>query len=344
MGSIAPPGGPALTLRLSLSLIGGLVVVTLLGTVEARTRDHAFRVIRARSAMGTVLEIDAFGADRISTEAAVTAAFQAVDEVERRLSNWRADSELSRANAATGRPFSLSPATWRSLSAALSLARETDGAFDPTVGAITEALGLTGREPDPRRARPEAVGWQKARLDARARTLFFATAGGSIDSGGFAKGEALDRALLELHRHGVGAARLNFGGQISLAGTTTAVARREDLGEVSIAEPRPGSARELCRFSPGDGSVSTSGLSEHPGHIVDPRTGTAVPFAGSVTVVADTGTRADALSTALFVLGPTAGIAFADRRGITAVFVVPLSGGGWDLLPSREFPRLRRHF
>ncbi len=307
--------------------------------MEARTRQ-AFRVTRARSAMGTVLEIDAFGADRISTEAAVTAAFQAVDEVERRLSNWRADSELSLVNASS-RPFSLSARTWHSLSLALSLARETDGAFDPTVGAITEALGLTGREPDPRRARPEAVGWQKARLDTRTRTLFFATAGGSIDSGGFAKGEALDRALLELHRDGVGIARLNFGGQISLVGTATAVARRQDLDEVSVALPRSGSSRELCRFSPGDRSVSTSGVSERPGHIVDPRTGTAVPFAGSVTVVADTGTRADALSTALVVLGPRAGISFADRRGIAALFVVP-RGDGWELRSSREFPRMRK--
>jgi thiamine biosynthesis lipoprotein len=341
MARSAPPGRPALRLRLSLSLIGGLVVAMLLPTMEARTHDHAFRVTRARSAMGTLLEIDAFGSDRISTEAAVTAAFQAVDDVERRLSNWRADSELSLANAATGRPFSLSPRTFRSLSVALSLARETDGAFDPTVGAITEALGLTGREPDPRRARPEAVGWQKARLDPRTRTLFLETAGGSIDSGAFGKGEALDRALLELHRHGVGAARLNFGGQISLVGTATAPARRQDLGEVSIAEPRSGSTRELCRFSPGDGSVSTSGVSERPGHILNPSTGAAAPFAGSVTVVADTGTRADALSTALFVLGPKAGIAFGDRRGIAVLFVVP-RGQEWDLLPSRQFPRLKR--
>jgi FAD:protein FMN transferase len=291
--------------------------------------------------MGTVLEIDAFGTDRISTETAVTAAFQAVDEVERRLSNWRADSELSLANAATGRPFSLSPRTFRSLSVALSLARETDGAFDPTVGAITDALGLTGRAPDSLRAHPEAVGWQKARLDPRTRTLFFSTAGGSIDSGGFGKGEALDYALLELHRHGVGAARLNFGGQISLVGAATAAARREDLGEVSVAEPRSGSTRELCRFSTGDGSISTSGVSERPGHIVDPSTGAAAPFAGSVTVVADTGTRADALSTALFVLGPKAGIAFADRRGLAALFVVP-RGGEWELRPSRAFPRMRQ--
>ena len=325
-------------MRLSLCLIGALAAA-LSAAAAVQSRGGAVRVARARSAMGTLLEINAYGADGPSAEAAVAAAFRAVDEVERRLSNWRTDSELSAANSS--RRFSLSPATWRSLSAALSLARETDGAFDPTVGAITESLGLTGRAPDPKRARPDAVGWWKARLEPGSRTLLFSTPGGSIDSGGFGKGEALDRALVELRRRGVVAARLNFGGQLSLLGTATPTGRRADLDDVSVAEPRPGSSRDLCRFSPGDRSVSTSGVSERPGHILDPRTGRAARFAGSVTVVADTGIRADALSTALFVLGPKEGVSFADRRGIAALFVVP-SGRGWELRPSREFPRTRR--
>ncbi|HMA18494.1 MAG TPA: FAD:protein FMN transferase [Thermoanaerobaculia bacterium] len=278
-----------------------------------------YRVTRARWEMGTLLEIDAIGVGRNGTEQAVAAALAAVEEVDRRLSNWKPDSELSLANAtASGSPVPLSPATWRSLSLAISVARETGGAFDPTVGVFTGS---------------PTVGWENVILDPGSRSLAFGVAGGAIDSGGFGKGEALDRAIRELERGGVRSARLNFGGQISVLGSK--------LADVSIAEPVAGSGRELCSFrAPGGGSVSTSGVSEKPGHIVDPRTGSPARFRGSVTVVADTGLRADALSTALFVLGPATGLDFANRHGIAALFVVPRGNRRWDLVRSRRFPPL----
>ena len=271
--------------------------------------------------MGTLLEIEAYASDPLSVEAGVAAAFRAIEEVEQRLSNWRPDSELSVANrSALAGPATLTAATYRSLFRALSFARESGGAFDPTVGRTH-------------------IGWENARLDPHERTLFFALPGGAIDSGGFGKGEGLDHALAALARYGCTAARLNFGGQVSLTGSSTPDARRLRLDEVAVAEPRAFSSRELGRFSPGDGSVSTSAQSERPGHIRDPRTGGAAPFGGSVTVIADTGFAADALSTALFVLGPQAGIEYADRRGIAALYVIPL-GEGWQLVASRRFPRM----
>jgi thiamine biosynthesis lipoprotein len=267
--------------------------------------------------MGTILEIDAIGPSPAVTERAVAAAFAAVEDVDRRLSNWRPDSELSRANAdGSGGPIAVSPATWRSLSRAFDVARETEGAFDPTVGAATGA---------------RTIGWENVVLDSAGCTLTFDVAGGAIDSGGFGKGEALDRAVVELRRRGVVAARLNFGGQISILG--------DRFGSVSIAEPRAGSRRELCAFRVEDASVSTSGVSERPGHVIDPRTGAEPLFAGSVTVVADNGLRADALSTALFVLGPEAGLELADRRSIAALFAIPRPAGGWDLVASECFPQ-----
>lgn len=271
--------------------------------------------------MGTILEIEAHGHDRDSVERGVSAAFRAVEKVEGRLSNWRADSELSVAiRSARIGPAPLSRATYRSLHRALAFARETGGAFDPTVASA-------------------APGWEQALLDPGAATLRFARPGGSIDSGGFGKGEGLDAALAALARHGVLTSRLNFGGQISLVGTATRASRARKLGTVGVVEPRAGSTRELARFLAGDGSISTSSQAERPGHIRDQRTGGPAPFDGSVTVVADTGFAADALSTALFVLGPEEGLAFADRRGIAALYVIP-RGKEWRLAPSARFPRL----
>ncbi len=302
-------------LRLSLGLIALSTGVAAI-VVTARARPSESRVSRVRWEMGTLLEIDAVGADAATTEEAVASAFAAVEAVDRRLSNWRVDSELSRANAAgAGRPVGLSAATWRSLLRAFDVARETEGAFDPTVGVVTGA---------------RTIGWRNVVLESKGCTIEFEVAGGAIDSGGFGKGEALDRAVVDLRRRGIRAARLNFGGQIAVLG--------HRFGSVSIAEPRLGSRRELCSFRVEDASVSTSGVSEKPGHVIDPRTGAAAPFTGSVTVVADNGLRADALSTALFVLGPEAGLELADRNSIAALFAIPRPTGGWDLVASECFP------
>ena len=319
-GSLPTRGLGAMRLRLSLCLIA-LAAIAITGVAAFSPDGSDARVARARYAMGTLLEIEACGADPRSAEAGVEAAFRAVEEVEQRLSNWRADSELSVAiRSARSGPARLTAGTYRSLFRALAFARETGGAFDPTVGSAV-------------------VGWEHAILDSEAATLRFARPGGSIDSGGFGKGEGLDAALAALARHGVRTARLNFGGQVSLVGTADRASRIRKLGTVAVAEPLAGSSRELARFLAGDGSISTSSQSERPGHIRDPRTGAPSPFNGSVTVVADTGFAADALSTALFVLGPEEGLAFADRRGIAALYVIP-RGKDWVLEPSARFPRL----
>ena len=329
-------GAAARVLRLSL----GLAALALLAVAAPPGRDIAnVRVVRGRYLMGTVLEIDAAGRERGALEAAVGEAFRAVEEVDSRLSNWRRDSELSRANrAAAHEAVRLSPAAFRTLRKALDLAEETDGAFDPTVGRVTMALGLTGEPADPERARALAgtVGWFHLALKASEHTLLFRVPGAAVDSGAFGKGEALDAAAAALRHGGVEAARLNFGGQILLVGSTTPCGRRRGFPEVAVAAPGT-SGTILCRFVAGDGSVSTSGDSEKPGHLIDPRTGQAALFHGSVTVLADTGLRADALSTALFVKGLPEGLRFADRRGIPALFV-RREGETFSIASSRSFP------
>lgn len=329
-------------LRLSLGFIGPAAVLCLILVARSEPRAAETRLTRARYLMGAVLEVAVFGPDSRGLERAVEAAFEAVASAERRLSNWREDSELSRINReASWRPVSLSAETWRSLSDALRLARETGGTFDPTVGAVTlDSRGLA-REGGGTPGRTGSIGWRHPLLDPERRTIAL-PAGFAIDSGGFGKGEALDRAAAALRRAGTVAGRLNFGGQILLFGTESAPGRAAGLGRVAIRATNSLPSRRL-ELSAGDGSVSTSGDSERPGHLIDPRTGRSAGFHGSVTVLADTALRADALSTALFVLGPREGIRFADARGIAALWIEegrPLQ----PLLASRSVAQLSPSF
>src|SRR5204862_268458 len=112
---------------------------------------------------------------------------------------------------------------------------------------------------------------------------------GSYDEGGFGKGYALDRMLAAID----GDAVINFGGQIAVRGTR----------EVTIAHPLHRD-QPILTLTLRNASLSTSSDSEHPGHIIDPATGQSVPPRGSVSVIDPSAFRADALSTALYVMGP----------------------------------------
>lgn len=343
-------------MRLSLCLISVLFLAASprgASSLGTDLRDPAGapgpeRVVRAQYRMGTVLEIEAAGVlQGSSVEAALESAFVEVGRVEERLSNWRPGSELARANRTAGRAaFPLTRATAESLTAALALAGETGGAFDPTVGPITlERISGHAKETGNREVstRLREIGYRRARVDRSAptATLSFDSPGMSIDSGGFGKGEALDAAASALRAGGVESARLNFGGQILVFGSLTPSGGAGAYGRAAVASPDD-SGRLLSRVVISDGSLSTSGDSQQPGHIIDPRTGRAAAFHGSATVFASSGVRADALSTALFVMGPAAGIAFAEARQIPALYVDAAgrlsASRSWSRLPSWTEP------
>ena len=282
----------------------------------------AATVERRLGVMGTSLQLEVAAADRASALEASEAAVRAIEQTELRLSTWREDTELSRLNRAPiGTPLALTEQTAADLKLALSCAEATGGAFDPTVGALVEAWGLRGkgRIPDPaslERAR-EQVGHARLALDGRQATR---RAELRVEEGGFGKGASLDWAATALKRSGATGAWIDLGGQVLVFG-------REAV--VSIAHPahREQAALELVVSS---GSISTSGNSERGlrvdgqqlGHLLDPRSGRPAADVGSVTVLAAEAGWADCLSTALYVLGPTAALAWV--RGRPGVVVVVL--------------------
>lgn len=230
------------------------------------------RAQRVRWIMGTLCEIDAPGAP----DEAISAAFAEIERWDRILSLYKEESEASALNRAAGAgPVRVSADLYAAVAAALALAEETGGAFDPTILPVLRG----GPEKLP------LVGWNKVRLDPRTRTIAL-PAGMGLDFGGVGKGWALDRAAAVLKEAGVTRARFNFGGQI-LA-----------LGAWPVAVPGRAEPLEVT-----DASVSSSGDSERPGHIKSPFDGWPVRRPGSATAVMTSAAAADAWSTALFILG-----------------------------------------
>lgn len=258
--------------------------------------------------------------------AAATAAFARIAQLDSRLSDYRADSELRRLDGhASAVP--VSDDLFAVLEIALELARATNGAFDPTVGPFTR-MWRTSRgtlrlpsagELEAARAR---VGWEKVSLDRDARTVRLAVPGMMLDLGGIGKGYVLDEALATLRRHGIRRALLEAGGDIVLGDAPPA--RPGWAIEISGAvEPISVLARTAIATS-GDTEQFVTIDGTRYSHVVDPRTGLGLTSGVSVTVIAKNGATADAMATAVSVWGREAGTELAARaRAVTVVWHDP---------------------
>lgn len=267
------------------------------------------------------------------------AAIQAtLDAVVAEMSTWEAASDISRFNCApAGRWQALPPAFFHVLAAATDVAAASDGAFDPTAGALVE---LWGFGPAPTRLAPPSdaeivaararSGWRRLELDRPARRAR-QPGGLSIDLSGIAKGYAVDAVAETLRIRGVRHALVEVGGELRGEGL------RPD-GQpwwVDIETP-PGLTAEPGRVALHGLSVATSGdyrrYFDHGtrryAHSIDPRTGYPVDDGlASVTVLHPNCMLADAWATALTVLGPDEGLALAEAQALAATFVLRHGGG-----------------
>ena len=329
-----PQSGP----RASVGSAGGaalLAVSLLLGgaPASASSREPA-RVERTVFLMGTVATFVTEAMEREAGLARLERMVRVVEETEAELSTWRSDSALSRLNRQPiGEPLHAAPRLCALMQRAEAWRRTTGGAFEPAVGRLLEVWGVRdGGGP------PEAAALEAARAAVGLDLLAIATEPCSltrlgdlaIDAGAFGKGEALDR-VREAERGSPGAWMVDLGGQVAVSGVP-----RQGAWTVELAHPRK---RRLgvALLELRGGSLSTSGGSERDreqpgsdpvGHILDPRSGRPVRRAESVVVWSEEALAADALSTALYVMGPEAGLRWAEERGVAAAFLVPATDSG----------------
>lgn len=273
--------------------------------------------VESRNAMGTVFTIYLYVQDAGQARTSLEAAFEEIERLEETLSNYRASSEVSRINRLAGSAaVTTDPEVFALLAKSLAFSRQSDGAFDVTVGHLMRAWGFfrgQGRYPTNEELAwsRENVGWEKVHLDPATRTVRFCAPELELDLGAIGKGYTVDCVTNVLRETGVEAALVDagsstlhaFGAPPGKHGWTVRVASPGDRSEaVSIVTLR-------------DESLSTSGSYERffqlEGqtycHVMDPRQGLPVQGVLQTTLIASDSTTTDALSNAMFVMGPEAG-------------------------------------
>lgn len=284
-------------------------------------QTHWFRYL-----MGTSVRVEVYGGTSDRRQAAAEEAFAAIAEVDRLMSDYRHDSELSRLNntGAHG-PVPVSSPLLAVLDAAERVSDISGGAFDVTVGPLVRLWGFKAKVPHvPSPAELDSVrkvvGFRYVELDRRAQTVRFTRPGVEIDLGGIAKGFAVEVAAGSIERRGLS-------GFVDAGGNQYMVGLPPGKREWSIGIGHPDVAGNLLGVVdvPG-GALSTSANSSNfliadgrkYGHLLDPRSLQPSDASLSATVASRDGTLSDALSKAAFVLGPRDGLALIESVPDTA--------------------------
>ena len=282
------------------------------------------RLVEAsRLSMGSTLRLTAWTSDPSGAQAAFDEVFAEFSRLEKLMSTWIPDSDIQRANQAAGvAPVQVSAEVRDVLKAARQISEWTGGKFDVTFGALSGLWKFDHDQdnviPDMRevRRRLPLIDYRAIQIDDAAGTVFLARKGISVHLGGIGKGYAIDRGANILRRRGVRDFMIQSGGDIYVAGMKDG--RPWRLG---VQDPGGPANRIFAELDLSDGAFSTSGDYERSfikdgrryHHILDPATGEPARGSRSVTIVANTATIADGLSTGVFVMGPQAGMALIER-------------------------------
>jgi thiamine biosynthesis lipoprotein len=279
--------------------------------------------------------------DRTVTESETRALAQAVhtvlEDVDTHMSTWRSDSELSRLNDSADTDWQpLSEATARVIDQALTTGRASDGAFDVTIGPLVDLWGFGAgaetsgdRKPSTQaiRQRLAQVGHGAIEVNTSARVVRKHNRDAQLDLSGIAKGHAVDRVAELLDSRGYENYLVEVGGELRARGQKP----NGSLWKVAIERPIAGRREAYRAIDLNNHAIATSGDyrnffadgGQRYSHSIDPRTGQPVQHnLASVSVVADSTMAADALSTAMMVMGPDDAMAFAKQHNVAAHLIL----------------------
>ena len=280
--------------------------------------------------MGTLVEISVIGRDADNTEAAIRDAFGEMERVEGLMSRRIPGSDVSRINGWSGvKPVKVSAEVLRVIRRANEISKASGGCFDISIGALLDLWGFEGNEAhlpgkDEVSQALRSVDYREIHVDEMASTVELKRKGMRIDLGGIAKGYAVDRAFELLTARGYLNMIVNAGGDMRVGGK-----KIHGPWVIGIQDPMDRS-RILATLDAGDISVATSGDYERHftmdgkryHHLLNPFTGFSARQCRSVTILANDALSADALATAVFVMGPKRGLHLIEpMEGVEGMIV-----------------------
>ncbi len=321
-----------ITSKILVAWIGIFFLLVLAGekVIAQASYRHAHK--RILKLMGSRFELVAIAKDSVQAKAAVDSAIHEIQRIENLISSWLPDSETSQVNReAAQHPVKVSRELWGLLYRAIKVSKLTQGAFDISFASLEPLWSFEQQEithfPDSQAiARSkQGVGYQNIILNRDSLSVFFQLPKLKIGLGAIGKGYAANQARKRMRALGIQDGLVNAGGDLTAWGFN----QDGDAWQIGIADPQSPS-KKASWLQIQDQAVVTSGNYEkyfiykgqHFGHIIDPRTGFPVKGVKSVSIVCPDAELADALATAVYVLGKKEGIALIDRlKGIECLII-----------------------
>ena len=304
------------------------VVLFLIGFFIARnSSDQVNAVKRTQILLGTVVEIQVRDADEEKAEDAIAKAFKEIKRIDDLFTTYNEESPVWNLNNTTDSIISVDPEIYNLIVLCDSITKISKGCFDVSLDNLTKVWGFCNDNPHlPAKLEIDSAmlisGWKNVKLLGNNKIIKTKKVG--LNFGAIAKGYAVDKAIDVLKKLGIKDALVNAGGEISAIG---------DAWIVGIQHPREVNSI-IKKLKLKNVTVATSGdyeqyfekdgLRYH--HILDPKTGSPSTGLQSVTIINKSNTFADALATAVFVMGKEDGIKLIESLDDTEAMIIYSDG------------------
>ncbi len=311
-----------------ISYIIGFIVLFLIGFFIARNNSDEIKTVkRTQILLGTVVEIQVRNSDENKAEDAIKKAFAEVKRIDDLFTTYNEASPVWKINNSYDSIISVDSEIYSLIILCDSITKLSKGSFDVSLDNLTKAWGFYTDDPQlPTKVKIDSAllnsGWQKIILLGNNKIIKKENVG--LNFGAIAKGYAVDKAIDVLKKYKIKKALVNAGGEISVIGNDWILGIQNPRDVNSVIKKLKLNGNTVATSGDYEQYFEVDGNRYH--HILDPKTGYPSKGLQSVTIINKSNTIADALATAVFVMGKENGIKLIESLDDTEAMIIDSNG------------------